>query len=155
MQVPQNQSVFMVVNSSVLPEIFAKVLEAKRYLARGEERSSAAACKRVGISRSAFYKYKDCVFHYEERLNSRILSLYTILRDEPGVLSGVLSALHRMHANILTVNQNIPIDGVASVTISIRLSSSDQAAEDQEIGMVQSHLAELEGVVDVRLLTGA
>ena len=107
-------SKLIVVNSDVLPDVFIKVIEVKKLLARGEEKSSAAACKRVGISRSAFYKYRDCVFTYEEKLTQKIISLNMTLKDEPGVLSGVLAALHGMNTNILTVNQSIPVDGVAA-----------------------------------------
>ena len=80
-------SKLIVVNSDVLPDVFIKVIEVKKLLARGEEKSSAAACKRVGISRSAFYKYRDCVFTYEEKLTQKIISLNMTLKDEPGTAS--------------------------------------------------------------------
>ena len=142
-------SQLIVVSTNVLPEIFPKVLEVKRLLARGEEKSSASACKAVGISRSAFYKYKDCVYSYEEKLTQKIISLYAVLKDEPGVLSSVLATLHTLNANILTVNQNIPIDSVAAVTISLRLNGNAD-----ETYLLKSILSELYGVVDIKIISG-
>lgn len=139
----------IVVNAGVLPDVISKVLEVKRLIAQGEEKSSAGACKSVGISRSAYYKYKDCVFSYEEKMTQQIVSLYAILKDEPGVLSSVLATLHSLSANILTVNQNIPIDGVAAVTLSLRLNSR---AEDPY--MLCSILSGIQGVVDIKLISG-
>lgn len=144
-----NKSQLIVVDSAVLPEVILKVLEVKKLLANKEEKSSASACKRVGVSRSAYYKYRSCVFSYEEKIMQRIITLYMILKDEPGVLSSVLVSLHNLNSNILTVNQSIPIDGVATVTISLRLNESfDEAI------VMKSIIAGLKGVVDVQLLSG-
>lgn len=129
--------------------MFPKVLEVKRLIACGEEKSSASACKKVGISRSAYYKYRECVFTYEEKLTQKIVTYYAVLRDEPGVLSGFLSEIHLSGANILTVNQNIPIDGAATVTITARLHGD--GAEGYKL---RDRLGELQGVVEVKLLSG-
>jgi len=139
----------VVVDSSVLPEVFDKVIAVKKLIASGDEKSSASACKRVGISRSAYYKYKDYVFSYEEKLTQRIISIYTVLRDEPGVLAGFISNLHSLNANILTVNQSIPVDSVASVTISLRLND-----DTQDIMMIKEILSKLRGVVDLKIISG-
>ncbi len=144
-----NKSQLIVVDSAVLPEVILKVLEVKKLLANKEEKSSASACKRVGVSRSAYYKYRSCVFSYEEKIMQRIITLYMILKDEPGVLSSVLVSLHNLNSNILTVNQSIPIDGVATVTISLRLNESFDAAI-----VMKSIIAGLKGVVEVQLLSG-
>lgn len=112
------------------------------------EKSFASACKRVGISRSAYYKYKDCVFSYEELFNRRILNLYLLLSDSPGVLSSALAFLHGLHANILTVNQSIPVDGAAAVNISLRLT--DESPE--ELASLNS-ITELDGVLEVKILS--
>ena len=144
-----NKSQLIVVDSAVLPEVILKVLEVKKLLANKEEKSSASACKRVGVSRSAYYKYRSCVFSYEEKIMQRIITLYMILKDEPGVLSSVLVSLHNLNSNTLTVNQSIPIDGVATVTISLRLNESfDEAI------VMKSIIAGLKGVVEVQLLSG-
>ena len=142
-------SSFVVISTDVLPEIFPKVLEVKRLLACGEEKSSASACKRIGISRSAFYKYKECVFAYEEKLTQKIISYYAVLKDEPGVLSTILAEFHRQGANIITVNQNMPIDGVAAVNITVRLFGDEADAYG-----LKNDLASINGVVDVKFISG-
>lgn len=144
----QDINKMIVVDSSVLPEIIIKVLEAKRMIARGDAKSSVDACKAVGISRSAYYKYRDSVFSYEEKLTRQIISLYVILKDEPGVLSSILSALYEMEANVLTVNQSIPIDSVATVTISFRFNTEKLANS-----RIESKLSKLYGVVDIKLIS--
>ncbi len=140
---------FIVVDAEVLPEVIGKALEVKKLLADHTEKSLASACKRVGISRSAYYKYKDCVFTYEEKLTQRIVYLYAVLRDREGVLSSVLSALYRFGANVLTLNQNIPMDGVAGVTFSVRLNGEKQSPPE-----LQRALQLIPGVVEVRILSG-
>ena len=103
----------------------------------------------MGVSRSAYYKYRNSVFSYDEKLMQKIITLHMLLRDEPGVLSSVLVSLHNLNANILTVNQSIPIDGVATVTISLRLNESF----DEALAM-KTIIAQLKGVVDIQLLSG-
>ena len=144
-----NKSHLIVVDSSVLPEVILKVLQVKKIMANKEAKSSAAACKLVGVSRSAYYKYRDCVYSYEEKLMQKIITIYMLLKDETGVLSIVLVSLHNLSANILTVNQSIPIDGVATVTISLRLNESFEEAV-----AMKSIISELRGVVDIQLLSG-
>ncbi|MCM1523144.1 MAG: ACT domain-containing protein [Ruminococcus sp.] len=145
---PVHDGKYAVVDCDVLPEVFIKVMEVKRLLACGEEKSSASACKRAEISRSAFYKYRDSVFTYEEKLTGRIISLYCVLKDTPGVLSAVLACLHRCGANVLTLNQSVPVDGAAAVTVTVKLSGKpmDGAALSRAV-------AAADGVVDVRLIS--
>ena len=138
----ENKSQFIVV-------VISKVLEVKKLLANKEEKSSASACKRVGVSRSAYYKYRNSVYSYEEKLMQKIITLSVLLKDEPGVLSSVLVSLHSLHANILTVNQSIPVDGVATVTISLRLNNGFEEAQE-----MKSIISELKGVVEIQLLSG-
>ncbi len=145
----ENQTHYIVVDTAVLPEIFGKVLEVKKMVAERTERSFSSACKRVGISRSAFYKYRDCVFAYDDKMTQQIVNISVTLRDQAGVLSNVLTTLYSMHANILTVNQNIPVDGVALVSISLKMGNA--AANPMEITRA---ISMLEGVVEVRLLSG-
>lgn len=144
-----NKRNLVVVSSDVLPEIISKVLDAKRMLARGDARNSSDACRAVGISRSAYYKYKDSVFTYEERLTNKIISLYLTLCDEKGVLSAVLSKLYEHSVNILTVNQNIPVDGVATVTISFIFEENGISTP-----LLQEELRALAGVVSVKIISG-
>ncbi len=138
----------IVVDVSVLPDVFPKVIEVKKLMAQKGEKSLASACKRIGISRSAYYKYKGCVFPYEELFTRRIVNLYLLLNDSPGVLSSVLAFLHDLNANILTVNQGIPIDGAAAVNISLRLTGGS----DDELNALNS-IKNLDGVLEVKLLS--
>lgn len=139
---------YAVVSCDVLPEVFLKVMEVKRLLACGEEKSSASACKRADISRSAFYKYRDSVYTYEEKLTGRIISLYAVLRDMPGVLSSVLACLHKCSANVLTLNQSVPIDGAAAVTVTVKLSGGPMDGPT-----LRRAVLGVEGVVEARLIS--
>ena len=145
---PDRYKNWVVVDTSVLPEVILKTLTVKRMLANREEKSSSAASRAVGISRSAFYKYRDSVFVYEEQMRERIFTVYLHLNDIAGVLSGVLHALSAARANVLTLNQSIPVDGAAAVTVSFRLE------EGAEIAAVCQALSERKGVIEVRLLSG-
>lgn len=140
---------YVVISREVLPDIFTKVLEVKRLLACGEEKSSAAACKKIGVSRSAYYKYRDSVFTYEEKMTQKVITLFVVLKDEPGILSGILSEFHRCGANVLTLNQSIPVDGAAAVTITLRLNPPNDDAS-----FYRPMLLKIDGVVDARLLSG-
>ena len=108
----------LLVDASVLPDVFEKVLTAKELLSSGEAASASEAARMAGISRSAFYKYKNMVFPYDANGGQRILTVHFVLSDRPGVLSAVLTAFASAGANVLTVNQNIPADGSASVSVS-------------------------------------
>ena len=138
------QSNFLLVDLSVLPEVFSKVVEAKRYMAQGKVKSYSDAAKMAGISRSAFYKYKDKVYPYENTSVKRVLTLNLMLVDEPGILSSLVSELYRIGANIVTINQNIPVDGVAPVSVSLRIDRDRSDIEVVEL------IAQVSGVVSVR-----
>lgn len=115
---------YYIVEASALPEVFLKVAEAKRCLETGEERTVQAAAQRVGISRSAFYKYKDAIHPFRDMLHGRIVTIQIMLRNEPGALSGVLNLLAEWGGNVLTINQNIPDGGTAAVTLGVETSGS-------------------------------
>ena len=136
---------YFLVNSNILPPVFSKVIEAKNYLASGEATSASQAAKMAGISRSAYYKYKDNVQVYEDTASGQLCTLYMRLSDEPGVLSHVLQQLYEAGANILTVNQNIPVDTVAVVTISVEINK-DRIDLDE----VLKSLSAIYGVVSVK-----
>lgn len=145
----EKNSSLVIVNTEVLPGIVVKVLAAKRMKARGEVSTSTQACRAVGISRSAYYKYKDSVFNYEEQLTNNIVSVYCILRDEKGVLSSIISKLYELNTNILTINQNIPIDSVATVTFSVRFDR-----DALNTSALTEELSKVDGVVDVKIISG-
>ena len=134
---------YYIVEANALPEIYLKVAEAKRLMETGEVATVNAATQRVGISRSAFYKYKDSVELFD-RGGGSMITLYFSLADEPGVLSAVLGCIYDAGANILTINQNLPADGVAPVTIALKLGEQTTAAQ------LQISLLGIPGVVRVR-----
>ena len=139
---------YLLVDSKALPGSFLKVVQAKKLLAQGKAKTLSEATKAAGLSRSAFYKYKDCVFTYENTNARQIATLSAELVDEPGVLSELLSALFKNGANILTINQNIPVDGVAPVSISMRTGALKVSAE-----ALAENLRKLDGVVSLRILS--
>ncbi len=137
----------VLVDKSVLPEVFSKVLTAKSYLSKNQAKNSSEACKMADLSRSAFYKYKDSVFFYEDQDKSSVVTYSLWLSDDPGVLAKVLTVLTAFRVNILTVNQNIPVDRVALVTISFRC---DGALEEEQQTAIYQAVAEVNGVVKAK-----
>ena len=135
---------YFIVESSALPEIFLKVAEAKRLLETGEVDTVHLATRRVGISRSAFYKYKDAVRPFNDMLHGRFL-----LKDEPGVLSAVLNIFAQTGGNILTINQSIPSNGCAAVTVGAETSGLRIALEE-----LLNQALEIEGVLRCEILAG-
>ena len=113
-----NKPKYYLVEASVLPEIFAKVIEAKELLETGQVRTVADAVACVDISRSAFYKYKDFVSPFQDMSRGHLVTFNLELLDRQGVLSSVLAIFAENGANILTINQSIPTSGVAPVTIT-------------------------------------
>ena len=113
---------YFIVEATALPEIFLKVAEAKRLLETGEVDTVHLASQKVGISRSAFYKYKDAIRPFHDMLHGRIVSLQLLMKDQPGVLSSVLHSMAEAGGNILTINQGIPVNGCALVTIGVETS---------------------------------
>ncbi|MBQ6974075.1 MAG: ACT domain-containing protein [Oscillospiraceae bacterium] len=109
---------YYIVSGDALPEVFVKVAEAKRMLQVGEARTVGDAARQVGISRSAFYKYKDSVQPFQNMRTGHIITFYALLRDNPGALSDYLAIFAESGANILTINQTIPTNGCAGVTVS-------------------------------------
>ena len=140
---------YYLVAAEALPEIFIKVAEAKRMMQSGEVDTVGAATKMVGISRSAFYKYKDSVQPFNDMKSEHIITFYAMLKDTAGVLSRVLSVFAASGANILTINQSIPTNGCAALIVSAETSDMEESLE-QLLGQV----ANLEGVVKFEILAG-
>lgn len=138
---------FYLVDPNVLPEVFQKVMEAKYLINSGRVKTSSEACKVVGISRSVFYKYRNHIFPYEDNMGNQIYTLGIVLSDEPGVLSLVLTELSKFEANILTVNQNIPNQNFANVTMSITLRD-----ERTDIKDIIDSLSKIHGVTDIKTI---
>ena len=110
---------FFVLKEKAVPEVLLKVVEAKRLLDSGKMTSVQDATEAVGISRSSFYKYKDDIFPFHENEKGKTVTMVIQLDDEPGILSLVLKTIADFHANVLTIHQSIPINGIASLSLSI------------------------------------
>lgn len=136
----------VLVDKKALPDVFSKVLLAKSYLSRNMARNSTEACRMADISRSAFYKYKDSVYFYEDKDKRWVVTYSLWLSDDPGVLSKVLAKLSSYHVNVLTVNQNIPVDRVAVVTITFRTNGDAEL----ELEAMHQGLLEIPGVVKAK-----
>lgn len=135
----------VLVEYDVLPEAFCKVLEAKELLASDKATNYSQACKQVDLSRSAFYKYKDKISLYEGQNQSAIMTLHMRLSDRAGVLGSVLKVLSSHDVNVLTVNQNIPVDRVAVVTMSCAVQNISISKEE----MVSS-IGDIDGVLRIK-----
>ena len=140
---------YYLVAADALPEIFIKVAEAKRMMQTGEADTVGAATRQVGISRSAFYKYKDAVQPFHDMKAGRIITFYAMLKDNTGVLSSVLSIFANSGANILTINQSIPTNGCAAVTISAETSDMEETLE-----ALIAEVSSAPGVVKFEILAG-
>ena len=110
---------YYIVEASALPEVFLKVAEAKRLLSTGEAATVNEATKLTGISRSAFYKYRDAVLPFQNMIIGRIITLQFLIHDEPGLLANMLDIFPECNVNILTINSIVPTNGTAVLTISV------------------------------------
>ena len=140
---------YYIVEASALPEVFLKVAEAKRLLTTGEAATVNEATRITGISRSAFYKYRDAVLPFQNMMTGRILTFQLMLHDEPGVLSKILACFAAGGANILTINQTIPTGGLALVTVAAETIHMSQSLE----ALLQP-LEHTGGVVKAEVLAG-
>lgn len=120
---------YYIVDGSVLPDVFKKVVEVKRLLELDVKIPINAACQRAGISRSTYYKYKDSVYEFYENRRSRIVTFSFNLENKPGLLSNILEVIAGSKANILTINQNIPMNGVAIVVVSIETARMEDGLD--------------------------
>jgi len=132
---------FYIIDKSVLPEIFLKVMDVKNLLESGKEKTVQEAVSKVGISRSAFYKYRDAVFPLYENTRGKTVTLAASLDHTKGVLSSVLNDIASAGANILTINQNIPINGIANITITVETN-----AMEMDLGGLIESIEKVQGV---------
>ena len=135
---------YLLVEQDVLPEVFTNVIQAKQYLLDGEASSTSEAVCMAGISRSVFYKYKDAVYPYNRKLSNHMITVQAMLLDRPGVLMSLVSAVYAKGANILTINQNIPVNGRALISISARVDHLDSSVEE-----LLEQLRQVEGVLSI------
>ena len=140
---------YYIVEASVLPEIFRKVVETRRLLDTGEVETVNQAVQATGISRSAFYKYKDAVRPFQDMLHGRIVTFQLLLKDEPGLLSQVLNRFAGSGANILTINQGIPSNGSAVVTVNAETSGMEGSLQK-----LLEEIVSLAGVIRGEIVAG-
>ena len=113
---------YLIIHKSILPDYYDKVLEVRRLLESGAVREVSQAVKKVGISRSTYYKYKDYILEPSEMATGRKAVLSVMLSHEPGILSSVLAHISDQGGSVLTITQSLPIHGKASVTITPDIS---------------------------------
>ena len=140
---------YYIVEAAALPEIFRKVAEAKRMLETGETDKVNEAAKAVGISRSAFYKYRDTIATFQNMMAGRIITFQLMLKHKAGILSEILSIFAICGANILTINQAIPSGGRAMVTISAETGNLGCSLEE-----FTRQLSESKDVVKAEVVAG-
>lgn len=132
---------YFLVDCTVLPEVFSKVIEVKKILSKGTVKAVNEAVKEAGLSRSAYYKYKDFVFPFYDTTRGKVITLFFVVEDFSGILSSIINKIAQAKANILTINQNIPINGLADVTISI-----ETAGMLKDIKELMDEIGNIEGV---------
>ncbi len=145
----ENTPKYYIVEASALPEIFLKVAEAKRLLSIGEAATVNDATQMTGISRSAFYKYRDAVLPFQNMMTGRIITFQLLLHDAPGILSDILALFAEFKANIITINSIVPTNGCAVVTISAE--TMDLTVQLEEL---LRQLRGAEGVIKAEILAG-
>ena len=140
---------YYLVEASALPEVFLKVAEAKRLISTGEVGTVHEATRMTGISRSAFYKYRDAVIPFQSMMTGRVITFQLLLHDEPGVLSTILGYFAENKANIMTINSIVPTNGCAVVTISAEATDLSIHLED-----FLHLLRQISGVIRAEILAG-
>ena len=140
---------YYIVEASALPEVFLKVAEAKRLLSTGEANTVNEATRITGISRSAFYKYRDSVLPFQNMMTGRIITFQFLVHDEPGTLSNILNKFADHNAIILTINSIGPTNGCAVVTISAETMDLTIALED-----MLREMSHTPGVIKAEVLAG-
>ena len=138
---------YFVLKKKAVQEVLLKVVEAKRLLDSGKAASVQEAAENVGISRSSFYKYKDDIFPFHDNAKGKTITMVIQLDDEPGLLSVVLRIVADYHANILTIHQSIPVNGIASLTLSV-----DVLNETGDISQMVNTIEEQQGIHYLKIL---
>ncbi len=141
------QTRYYVVKQKAVPEVLLKVVEAKKLLESEKAVTVQEATERVGISRSSFYKYKDDIFPFHENAKGKTLTFVIQMMDEPGLLSDVLKIVADYRANILTIHQSIPINGVASLSLSVEVLPATG-----DLSRLVEEIEELSGVQYIKIL---
>ena len=142
------KTTYFVLKEKAVPEVLRKVVEAKRLIESGRCISVQEATDRVGISRSSFYKYKEDIFPFHDNVKGKTITMVIQLEDEPGILSEILQTVARYHANILTIHQSIPVNGIASLTLSV-----DVLPETGDVSEMVEVMEKTQGIQYVKILS--
>ncbi|MEI6602347.1 MAG: ACT domain-containing protein [Clostridia bacterium] len=137
----EKASRYYLIDGKILPEVFEKVIAVKRLLSSGKVKAVNEATQQLGISRSAYYKYKDYIFPFYEMSRGKVMTLFFVVENFSGILSRIIGCIAVAKANIITINQNIPINGLADITISVETDTMVTTIE----GMMET-ISEIEGV---------
>ncbi|MBR4027941.1 MAG: ACT domain-containing protein [Lachnospiraceae bacterium] len=142
-----DRTTYFVLKERAVPEVLLKVVEAKRLLDSGKVMSVQEATDMVGISRSSFYKYKDDIFPFHENERGKTMTFVIQLDDEPGLLSSVVQSIAEYKANILTIHQTVPINGIASLLLSVDVAQ-DMDKTDEMVSTIEN----VEGIHYVKII---
>ena len=143
----EDKSKYFVVKQKAVPEVLLKVVEAKKLLESERAITVQEATDKVGISRSSFYKYKDDIFPLYDNTTGKTITLVVQMDDEQGLLSDLLHVVAVYRANILTIHQSIPVNGVATLTLSVEIRENTGNVS----GMIEE-LENLNGIHYVKIL---
>ena len=138
---------YYVLKEKAVPDVLLRAVEAKRLLESGRAASVQEATERVDISRSSFYKYKEDIFPFHDNAKGRTITMVIQLDDEPGLLSAILRTIADSHANILTLHQSIPVNGIASLTLSVEI-----LPDSADVNRMMEQIEQQEGVHYLKIL---
>ena len=144
----EDKTKYFVLKKKAVPEVLLKVVEAKKLIESGRAESVQEATDSVGISRSSFYKYKDDIFPLHDNAKGKTITMVIQMDDEPGLLSLVLQIVADFHANILTIHQSIPVNGIASLTLSV-----DVLPDTKNVSQMVENIEQQEGVHYLKILS--
>ena len=138
---------YYLVKKKALPEVLLKVAEVKRMITADENMTVQEATEKVGLSRSSFYKYKDDILPFHEHEKGQTITILIQAEDRPGILADVLQTIARYSANILTIHQSIPVDDIATLSLSLEVLSTTGNLSD-----MLEELEEHSGVFYLKIL---
>lgn len=138
---------FYLVQEDILPEAIKKTIKVKEILELGEAKTINEAVERMDLSRSAYYKYKDYVFPFYEIAQGKIVSITVSMSNDPGMLSSILRAIAESNGSILTINQDIPLQGIANVTIAFETKDLSTTLEE-----CLDNIRSIRGILKVEIL---
>ena len=144
-----NTPKYYIIEASALPEVFIKVAEAKRLLSTGKAATINDATQMTGISRSAYYKYRDSIMPFQDMRSSRIVTFQILLHDEPGSLNKLLTLFADHQANIMTINSTVPTNGSGVITIAAETVNLEVSLED-----LLENFRQVPGVIKADILAG-